>query len=41
MIDVKSNEQNKTQCKIEIITDVYPGRNDRVRAVTMRNGSST
>ena len=33
---MKRDERNKAQWKLGIITEVYPGRNGKVRAVRLR-----
>ena len=40
VVVIKGEEQNSTQWNIRIITDVYPGKDGKVRAVKLRPGKS-
>ena len=40
VVVIKGDEQNRAQWNIGIITDVYPGKDGKVRAVKLRAGKS-
>ena len=40
VVVIKGDEKNKAQWKIGIITEVYPGRDGKVRAVKLRAGKT-
>ena len=38
VVPIKSNRQNKLQCKLRIITEAFSGRDDKMRALRLRAG---